>query len=119
MKRILIIPALVLLSSSVLRAEYTPPPPDILLKGASIFNAHCAKCHGDGGSGTDKGPPLVNKIYHPNHHADITFYWAVERGVRAHHWNFGDMTKIDGVSKDDTGLVIRYIRDLQKRAGIY
>lgn len=95
------------------------PPKDVIKRGEDVFNAKCARCHGVKGSGTDKGPPLVHSIYKPDHHADITFYWAVERGSTAHHWRFGDMPKIDGVSKDDTGNIISYIRSLQKEAGIY
>jgi len=90
-----------------------------LKNGEAIFNSKCAKCHGMKGAGTDKGPPLVHKIYEPNHHGDMSFYLAVERGVRSHHWPYGDMQKVDGVSRDDVGDIIAYIRDLQKKAGIY
>lgn len=88
-------------------------------KGEEVFNRNCAKCHGEKGSGTDKGPPLIHKIYHPNHHSDLSFRWAVERGARSHHWRFGDMPKIDGVSKEDTEKIIIYVRTLQKEAGIF
>ena len=27
--------------------------------GKALYVEHCAKCHGDGGQGTDKGPPVV------------------------------------------------------------
>lgn len=92
---------------------------EVLAKAEALFNAKCVQCHGPKASGTDKGPPLVNKIYHPNHHADITFRWAVERGVLAHHWNFGNMPKIDGVSSEEIDMLTKYIRNLQKEAGIY
>ncbi len=71
------------------------------------------------GVGTVKGPPLVHNIYNPNHHADITFRWAVERGVKAHHWNFGDMPKQGGVKQQEVEAIIKYVRDIQKEAGIY
>ena len=87
--------------------------------GEGIFNKYCAQCHGAKGAGTDKGPPLVHSIYHPNHHADITFYFAAERGVRAHHWGFGDMPRIEGVKKEDVTLILDYVRQLQKEAGIF
>ena len=87
--------------------------------GEVIFNKYCAQCHGAQGAGTDKGPPLVHKIYHPNHHADITFYLAAERGVRAHHWGFGDMPRVEGVKKEDVAMIISYVRQLQKKAGIF
>ncbi len=115
----LFISTLFLLSASSLWAQNPAPQADSLSKGEAVFRAHCAKCHGEGAAGTDKGPPLVHRFYHPDHHADITFRWAVERGVRAHHWAFGDMPRIEGVSKDEVDLLIAYIRGLQKKAGIF
>ena len=87
--------------------------------GEVIFNKYCVQCHGAKGAGTNKGPPLVHPIYHPNHHADITFYFAAERGVRAHHWGFGDMPRVEGVKKEDVAMIISYVRQLQKEAGIF
>jgi len=40
-------------------------------------------------------------------------------GVRAHHWTFGDMPKIPGITRDDLTQIIAYIRWLQKQAGIF
>ncbi len=88
-------------------------------RGEVIFNKYCVQCHGAKGAGTDKGPPLVHKIYHPGHHADITFYLAAERGVRAHHWEFGDMPRIEGVKKEDVAMILDHVRQLQKEAGIF
>lgn len=87
--------------------------------GEAVYNRRCAACHGPGGTGTDKGPPLVHRIYRPNHHADISFRLAVTRGVRAHHWRFGDMPKIEGVGAEEIEMIIGYIRGLQKEAGIF
>ena len=87
--------------------------------GESKFAANCAACHGLRGVGTKQGPPLVHKIYEPNHHADIAFHRAVENGVRAHHWEFGNMPKIEGVTPAETDQIIRYVRWLQREAGIH
>ncbi len=87
--------------------------------GERLFNARCSSCHGVKGVGTDKGPPLVHRIYEPNHHADITFRWAIERGVKAHHWNFGDMPKLDGVKPEEVEAIIAYVRGIQRAGGIY
>jgi mono/diheme cytochrome c family protein len=35
--------------------------------GARVFAANCAKCHGDGGQGTEDAPPLVGKEALPLH----------------------------------------------------
>lgn len=96
-----------------------PKSPEAFAKGEALYNANCSVCHGVGARGTTKGPPFLDKIYEPNHHADITFYRAPEMGVRAHHWKFGDMPKIPGVTKDDLAQIIPYIRWLQKQAGIF
>lgn len=94
-------------------------PPLALAKGEALYNNNCATCHGVGAKGTAQGPPFLDKVYEPNHHADITFYRAPEMGVRAHHWKFGDMPKIPGVTKDALDQIIPYIRWLQKQAGIF
>jgi cytochrome c5 len=88
-------------------------------EGESKFNAFCSRCHGAQATGTAQGPPLVHKIYEPNHHADFAFQRAAAQGVKAHHWKFGDMPKIDGVTADDVTQIIGYIRWLQRQAGIF
>jgi mono/diheme cytochrome c family protein len=87
-------------------------------QGQDLYATHCAKCHGIDTRGTDKGPTFLTKIYAPYLHADIAFLLAVERGVRAHHWRFGDMPKIQGVSREDIRTIVEYIRWLQREAGI-
>jgi mono/diheme cytochrome c family protein len=86
--------------------------------GETKFSAHCAACHGPRAVGTAQGPPLVHKIYEPSHHADVAFQRAALNGVRAHHWDFGNMPKIEGVSPEDVDQIIKYIRWLQRQAGI-
>ena len=86
--------------------------------GEAKFNAHCSVCHGPQATGTQQGPPLVHKIYEPNHHGDAAFLRAAEFGVKAHHWEFGNMPKIDAASPADVEQIIRYIRWLQRQAGI-
>ena len=90
-----------------------------LEEGESQFNNFCSRCHGDQGAGTNHGPPLVHKIYEPSHHADIAFQRAAAQGVRAHHWKFGNMPKIEGVQPEDVSHIIGYIRWLQRQAGIF
>lgn len=100
------------------KSASTTVPADVQA-GESKFSANCAACHGIRGVGTKQGPPLVHKIYEPNHHADIAFHRAVENGVRAHHWEFGNMPKIEGVTPADADQIIRYVRWLQREAGIH
>jgi cytochrome c2 len=86
--------------------------------GETTFNATCAACHGKQAAGTDHGPPLVHKIYEPNHHGDQAFQYAAANGVRAHHWEFGNMPKVDGVTPGDVDQIVKYVRWLQRQAGI-
>lgn len=88
-------------------------------KGEAAFNANCARCHGERGVGTSQGPPFVHKIYEPNHHGDAAFQRAATLGVRAHHWQFGDMPKIPTVTPADVDDIIKYVRWLQRQAGIF
>ena len=87
-------------------------------EGETKFTANCARCHGERAAGTNQGPPLVHKIYEPSHHGDAAFQMAAARGVRAHHWSFGDMPQIEGVTPDDVKQITAYVRWLQRQAGI-
>ncbi len=95
------------------------PVPSDLQEGEAFFNRFCRRCHGPRAQGTDQGPPLVHKIYEPGHHADMAFQRAAANGVRAHHWKFGNMPKIDGATPEDVTKIIGYIRWLQREAGIF
>ena len=89
------------------------------LEGQDLFAANCAVCHGkNAAGGTGSGPPLVHIIYEPNHHGDGSFYRAVAQGVRAHHWPFGNMPAVAGVSETQVTKIIAYVRELQRANGI-
>lgn len=87
-------------------------------QGRIAFEATCAECHGVNGVGTENGPPLVHKIYEPNHHADLAFLRAVQFGVRAHHWPFGNMPPQPHVSTQQVADIVAYVRELQRANGI-
>jgi len=104
-----------------LRQRQHLPGPDFVadpVQGAPIFNNNCARCHGNGATGTNQGPPLIHKVYRPGHHADLSFHWAVKDGTKQHHWQFGDMPPVKGVSPEQVGHIIAYIRKEQRNAGI-
>lgn len=88
--------------------------------GERVFNAKCATCHGENAAGQEGvAPPLIHKIYEPSHHGDQAFYMAAQNGVRAHHWPFGSMPPVEGVTRADVKAVVTYIRTLQRENGIY
>jgi mono/diheme cytochrome c family protein len=83
-------------------------------EGERSFIALCAACHGMNAAGRDgMAPPLVHPIYRPRHHADEAFHIAVRHGVRAHHWRFGDMPRIEDVTRTEVDNIIAYFRALQ------
>ncbi|MCY3923533.1 MAG: cytochrome c [Chloroflexi bacterium] len=95
--------------SSVTEGEHS----EAGLAGEKLFTANCSMCHGTNASGTSQGPPLVHEIYEPGHHGNASFVIAVARGVRAHHWDFGNMPAVEGLSIDEIHQVICYVRELQ------
>lgn len=86
--------------------------------GEKVFAANCARCHGTHAAGSKYGPPLVHRIYEPGHHGDGAFYRAAALGVRAHHWKFGNMPPVPGVSGANMRAVVAYVRALQAANGI-
>ena len=88
--------------------------------GRGVFDATCAVCHGMNAAGSNgAGPPLVHRVYEPSHHADVAFVMAARSGVRAHHWQFGNMPAIDQPLTDaEINSVVRYVRELQDANGI-
>ena len=92
---------------------------EIAMLGKQAFDIKCASCHGENAVGQNGvAPPLVNKIYEPNHHGDESFQRAVAMGVRAHHWKFGNMPAIEGLTRADVKAIIAYVRELQRHNGI-
>ena len=87
-------------------------------QGEIAFNARCAVCHGANAVGTTLGPPLAHRIYEPGHHQDFAIRNAIRNGVPAHHWQFGDMPPVPGVSDADVAAIICYVRAAQRDAGI-
>ena len=94
-----------------------------LSKGASqgeeLFNTNCSVCHGVNAAGTNQGPPLIDRIYHPGHHPDFSIRNAVSKGVQQHHWVFGNMAPIASVSQNEVEKIICYIRETQLANDIF
>lgn len=86
--------------------------------GKDAFDLNCAQCHGENGSGTELGPPLVHDIYNPGHHGDEAFFLAAGRGVGQHHWPYGDMPAQPQVSGEEVAAIVQYVRELQLANGI-
>ena len=87
--------------------------------GLAVFEAKCAVCHGVNAAGQDGvAPSLIQKIYEPSHHGDAAFLMAARNGVQAHHWRFGNMPPIEGLTDGDVKMIVAYVRELQRTNGI-
>jgi mono/diheme cytochrome c family protein len=89
----------------------------MLEQGSALYAEHCASCHGADLRGTDKGPSHLSVIYEPNHHSDDSFRSAIANGAPQHHFEFGDMAPVEGLSADDVEAVIAFVRAEQQRLG--
>lgn len=111
-----------LISSAAAQGWAVPQPSPGLMpnpvQGKPLYVQHCAECHGDRLQGTDKGPPMLHKVYEPSHHADMAFQLAVANGVRAHHWKFGDMAPVAGLTADEVAHITAFVRSEQRKVGI-
>lgn len=112
---------LIAASLTVQAAGFPQPTPGLMpnpAKGKALYKQNCASCHGADLKGSDKGPPFLHRVYEPSHHSDLAFQLAVKNGVRAHHWKFGDMKPVPGLSPDDVAHATAYVRSEQRKAGI-
>jgi len=92
--------------------------PDAVAAGAVLYAENCAVCHGADLRGTETGPPFLHPYYAPNHHGDEAFQRAVLGGVVPHHWDFGPMPPVPGLTRDQVALIVEFVRSQQEAAGI-
>lgn len=88
-------------------------------KGQVLFEKYCSTCHGLKLTGSDEGPPLLHPYYKPSHHGDASFYRAALKGVKAHHWHFGDMPPVEGMTESKIKSIVTYIRFYQQQKKLY
>ncbi len=86
-------------------------------RGAEVYATSCASCHGAELGGTDKGPPQLSIVYEPNHHGDDSYRSAIANGAPQHHWEYGDMPAVEGLTDEDVEAVIAFVRAEQARQG--
>ena len=102
-------------------AEVTAPTSTaaelVIPDGGEVYQQYCAECHGVDLRGTDKGPSQLSIVYEPNHHGDYAYRVAIREGTREHHWWFGDMPPVEGISDLEIEKVISFIRAEQERLG--
>jgi mono/diheme cytochrome c family protein len=98
-------------------AAIPPQPSELVERGQALYAENCAQCHGEDLRGTDRGPSFLSPIYEPGHHGDGAFLLAAQSGVRAHHWQFGDMPPVEGLTQTDIEAIIAHVRQIQRTEG--
>jgi mono/diheme cytochrome c family protein len=91
--------------------------PALVAEGDVLYRASCAACHGSDLRGTEFGPSQLSVVYQPGHHSDESYMSAMTNGVPAHHWDFGDMAPISGLTQDDMDRIIAFVRENQRIEG--
>lgn len=104
---------------SVTTLIQNPKVPFRYALGFQALRDKCSSCHGQWAEGVaDKGPPLMHPYYQPGHHPDGAFYRAAKNGVKSHHWQFGDMPPVEGITEKDIAAIPRFVRWWQEQNGI-
>ena len=90
-----------------------------VMTGDKIYTEKCSACHGVNAAGREgAGPPLIHKIYEPSHHGDGAFLVAATNGVRQHHWSFGNMPPVEGITQAEVKSIVTYVREVQHAYGL-
>ncbi len=108
---------LVAACGSTEQASTTESDPELVETGADLYAANCAQCHGTDLRGTDQGPSFLSRVYEPGHHGDGAFLVAVRAGVAPHHWDFGPMPPVQGLTEEDVEAIVAFVRDRQATEG--
>jgi cytochrome c5 len=87
--------------------------------GQLLYDEYCSSCHGVQLTGSDKGPPLLHPYYKPSHHGDEAFYRAALHGAQQHHWKFGNMPPVEGMTAKKMDSLVPYVRYYQQQKKLY
>ena len=118
MRTRIVLPLLVASMVSTLAAcADTSTDDTLLVAGEQLYQTSCAACHGVDLRGTTAGPSQLSIVYEPAHHPDESYRRAITEGVAAHHWDFGDMAPIPGLTDEQVTAIIAYVRSVQEREG--
>lgn len=99
-------------------AIIVPEFSQVAKSGELAFYESCSACHGVNAGGTDFGPPLVHSLYRPGHHPDDAIVAAATNGVIAHHWRFGNMPPVEGITAAKLRWITKYLREIQIANGV-
>ncbi|MGD2100931.1 MAG: cytochrome c [Acidimicrobiia bacterium] len=102
---------------ATIEADIEPQDPQLVAAGEELYTSNCAECHGDDLRGTDAGPAHLSEVYVPSHHSDGAFLVAVRAGSPQHHWDFGAMPPVEGLTDSDVEAIVAFVRERQRTEG--
>lgn len=83
-------------------------PQSSVERGAAIYGANCAQCHGVDLEGTERGPSLLDPAYRSL--TDAAVADAIRNGVAERLWTFGPMPANGALSDAQIDAIIEYLR---------
>ena len=110
---------LVSATTGTLKAAEEVEIPFHLGKGQLLYETYRSSCHGLQLNGSDKGPPLLHPYYKPSHHGDQSFYRAALQGAQQHHWEFGNMLPVEGMTAKKMDSLVPYVRYYKQQKKLY
>jgi len=85
-------------------------------RGAGLYRANCAACHGDDLDGTSRGPSLLEEVYLEGQLSDAAMADAIRNGVEERLWDFGPMPAAGGLGDAQIREIVAYVRSRQAAA---
>ena len=89
-------------------------PPDGFVTNTNLteklYDSFCIECHDTQGKGTQYGAARAHLVYGPQYHTNRSFFLAVSTGIKAYHWQYGDITKVSSVATEDAAYIESYIQ---------
>ena len=79
-------------------------------RGAAIYGANCAQCHGADLEGTERGPSLLDPAYRSDELSDAAVADAIRNGVAQRLWEFGPMPANGALGDEQIDAIIEHLR---------
>lgn len=111
--RLLLGATITIASASTAVACGADGPTTTLERGAAIYGANCAQCHGDDLAGTDRGPSLLEPISGPDQLSDGAIADAIRNGVDEELWEFGPMPANGAITDPQIEAIVAFVRAQQ------
>ena len=112
--RLLPVVTAAIVSASIGAACGADGPGTTLERGAGIYGANCAQCHGGDLAGTDSGPSLLEPISGPDELSDEQFADVIRNGADQERWEFGPMPANGAITDEQIDAILTFVRAQQR-----